>query len=82
MNGLDLSLSGQDLTVTLERTGSLSDIDAVVTLPGGATDTKIVTVLPLPADVADDDKDKLWLVVPTANEGTVEVAHFEPSRRH
>ena len=46
---------------------------------GGSSDTKVVTALPNPADVTDADKDKLWLVVPTAGEGSVEVAHFEPA---
>ena len=77
-----LALSGQDLTLTLERTGSLADVIATVTLPAAAAssdDTKVVTALPDAVDVADDDKDKLWLVVPTADEGVVEVAHFAPA---
>ena len=69
-----------------EATSSTSDVygsvsgsqiaDAIDAYDGG--DTKVVTALPDPADAADADKDKLWLVVPTADEGTVEVAHFEP----
>ena len=77
-----LALSGQDLTLTLERTGSLADVTATVTLPAaaaGSDDTKVVTALPDAVDVADDDKDKLWLVVPTMDAGIVEVAHFAPA---
>ena len=46
---------------------------------GGATDTKVVTALPDPEDVADADKDKLWLVVPTPDTGVEEVAHYKPA---
>ena len=46
---------------------------------GGSSDTKVVTALPDAVDVADADKDKLWLVVPTADDGVVEVAHFAPA---
>ena len=42
-------------------------------------DTKVVTALPDPEDVADADKDKLWLVVPTVDTGVDEVAHFKPA---
>ena len=77
-----LAVTGQELSLTLGRTGSLADLTAMVTLPsggGGSSDTKVVTALPDAVDVADADKDKLWLVVPTAEEGTVEVAHFAPA---
>ena len=77
-----LALSGQDLTLTLERTGSLADVTATVTLPAaaaGSDDTKVVTALPDAADVADADKGKLWIVQSMANGGTEEVAHFSPT---
>ena len=48
-------------------------------LDGLASDTKVVTALPDPEDVADADKDKIWLVVPTADTGVDEVAHFKPA---
>ena len=35
VNALTLGVSGQDLTVTLGRTGSLADIEQMVTLPAG-----------------------------------------------
>ena len=52
-----------------------------VTLPvgGGTSDTKVVTSLPSGADVADEDKGKLWIVQSMANGGTEEVAHFSPT---
>ena len=78
-----LAVSGQDLSLTIGRTGSLADLTAMVTLPAGSgtssDDTKVVTALPDAVDVADDDKDKLWLVVPTADDGIIEVAHFAPA---
>ena len=44
---------------------------------GGTDDIKVVTALPDSEDVADADKDKLWLVVPVADTGVDEVAHFK-----
>ena len=76
-----LAVSGQDLSLTIGRTGSLADLTASVTLPagGGTSDTKVVTELPSGADVADADKGKLWIVQSMADGGTEEVAHFSPT---
>ena len=74
------ALSGQDLTLTLGRTGTLADLEQTVTLPAaGTSDTKVVTSLPNGADVADADKGKLWIVQSMADGGTEEVAHFSPT---
>ena len=66
------------------QSGTSSDVSRSDHVHGGgsgsgSSDTKVVTALPDAADVVDDDKDKLWLVVPTADEGIVEVAHFAPA---
>ena len=64
------------------QSGTSSDVSRSDHVHGGgsgSSDTKVVTALPDAVDVADDDKDKLWLVVPTADEGIVEVAHFAPA---
>ena len=62
-------------------TGAITAADARTNLgiTGGSDDTKVVTALPDAVDVADDDKDKLWLVVPTEDDGIIEVAHFAPA---
>ena len=78
------ALSGQDLTMTLGRTGTLADLEQTVTLPagGGTSDTKVVTSLPDPGDVADADKGKVWIVQSMADGGSEEVDHFTPIDEH
>ena len=63
--------SGPGRLLSFRTYGSLLD--------GIASDIKTVTALPDPEDVDDADKDKLWLVVPTADTGVEEVAHFKPA---
>ena len=63
--------SGPGRLLSFKTYGSVID--------GIASDVKTVTALPDPEDVADADKDKLWLVVPTTDTGVEEVAHFKPA---
>ena len=82
----DDALGGHDdvIELTMVPNPSAAPTERLLTLgydgvSYGVRDTKAVTALPDAVDVADADKDKLWLVVPTADEGIVEVAHFAPA---
>ena len=62
--------------------GGHADIIELTGGGGGSSDTKVVTVLPDPADVADSDKGKVWIVQSAPGEGSEEVAHFTPIDEH
>ena len=81
-DSVDLALSGQDLTITVGRSGSLGDLTDTVTLPtpttsGTASELEPVTTLPAPTSsdegVFANRSGDLWV---NAESATAHIAHF------
>ena len=81
-DSVDLALSGQALTITVGRSGSLGDLTDTVTLPtpttsGTASELEPVTTLPAPTSsdegVIANRSGDLWV---NAESATAHIAHF------